>query len=232
MGMRFILVMLILGYLRLFCQAQSLPIAYDTLSTIPSFRYQGGGGQFFERLMSEVSYPPEAFSANRQGIALISFTVDPKGQVADFHILNSLHPAIDREITKAFDQTRPGWKSFATEVHMVFVLPILFRSVHAHFEYEPIPWFCLNSMLVTIDRPMPEAMSDADLRQQLRGASQSPLPLLDELIRRDPFHAPYRQLRARYVKGYVPEADPCADVYFLRYLTRQQVPADLSAICP
>jgi hypothetical protein len=206
-------------------------VEYDTLSTIPSFRYQGGGRQFLETLMERISYPQEAYAENIQGIALISFVVVPSGEISHFTHINSLHPAIDREIEQAFEATRKGWKPFSTTTHMVFVLPIIFRSVYSEFTYAPIPWFCLNSMLVTIDTHMGEFLSDQELQQRLTYASTSPLPILDELIRRDPFSESHRLRRIQHVLAHELPLSPCADVVILQYFIRKSVEGGLLEAC-
>lgn len=77
-----------------------------------------------------VRYPESARNRNSLGTEVVEFVVTTEGELTDFHVINSVSEAIDREMIRALKETRGMWKPgllsgepvpMKKEVSLVFV---------------------------------------------------------------------------------------------------------------
>lgn len=82
-------------------------------------------------LKANVEYPEKALNEGYYGTEVIQFVVTPKGELAEFKVINSVCSDIDEEVVRVLKTTNGSWKPalvnsapvpMAKEVSLVFVL--------------------------------------------------------------------------------------------------------------
>jgi len=81
-------------------------------------------------LVDNFNYPDAAAECQIEGTGIVQFTVHANGELADFKVVNSVCPAIDKEFIKVLKSTEGMWNpgfnndkptAMETEVSMMFV---------------------------------------------------------------------------------------------------------------
>ena len=63
--------------------------------------YPGGTQAFYRALAKNLRLTPEVVKSGAQGKVVVSFLVQKNGKVEDITVLQSLHPAVDREVVRS-----------------------------------------------------------------------------------------------------------------------------------
>lgn len=89
----------------------------------------GGEAAMMHWLESNVHYPKICIDGYVQGKVWVKFVVDTEGNIVDTELLNSEHPALDREakrVVEAMPRWKPG-KQQGRKVKVYYTLPIHFK---------------------------------------------------------------------------------------------------------
>lgn len=104
--------------------------------SVPVFekRYQGGSQALRAFLIKHLRYPGQAIHDNIMGLSISSITVARDGSVVKVSIINSLGPAIDKEILRLLKRTEKHWLSTnTTDQEQTFYFQILFKFIGINF---------------------------------------------------------------------------------------------------
>lgn len=199
--------------------------ATDTLNMIPDNRFEGGTEIFYKIIKKNLEYPIEARSSLTVGTQIVAMHVDWSGKTFTIEMLNSISPAVDKEVTRAFLKTKKKWLPSENRVDHVFIFPIRFDlSGCSYFRENPPPDKFCNEISIKAESTGVEYdqyfSSDDALIQDyynLRKAGKllESKKVLSKLINRNPFNdeAIEERLRLNTVLGLVDEV--CIDVHYL-----------------
>jgi len=90
--------------------------------------FPGGNDKLFKFLSNNLRYPPQAVEMDIEGMVVVQFVVDKKGNINDIKIIKPLGGGCDEEsvrIVKAMPKWKPG-KQRGKSVNVRFNLPIRF----------------------------------------------------------------------------------------------------------
>ncbi len=178
--------------------------------------YRGGQEAFNSKMKKELRYPAPAVQNGRTGMALVSFSIDPKGGLTGVNIVNSVDPTIDEEVKRALLTTSANWTAGRANTRQEYILPVLFAANEASLKNIKVPATVLKPIVVTqqalpvIEGPdFPQELSLA-LRQgnhfMANYRSDLALLMLNELVRKNPFNKEIRETRA-YVYSQMNQPD-------------------------
>jgi TonB family protein len=94
--------------------------------------FPGGTEKLMEFLGTNIKYPDDAFKEGVQGLVVVKFIVDKKGNVKDGVVVRGLSASTDKEALRVvgiMPQWTPG-KQDGKDVDVFFTLPIKFRLTH------------------------------------------------------------------------------------------------------
>lgn len=100
---------------------------YQELDEFPTFK-GGGPNDFATWVANHVKYPKDAKNAGVEGTVMVCFVVDTDGRIADAHIHESVHPALDEEAVRIVMKS-PKWKPAKKDgkpVRVSFTMPVMF----------------------------------------------------------------------------------------------------------
>lgn len=216
----------------------------DTLSAFPEKRFAGGVMALNQYLSSRIRYPMQAQQAAVVGTSLISFVVTPAGKLINVAVVNSLGNAIDNEVVRIIHETHKRWlpadKSESQDSIMLF-LPTTFLLNNTTFYVEPFkPDFIMDELVVVaFNRFVGSALQDDDYYvAKLNSASQKKatkrmLPMINELIRRNPYSDQLYFQRAKIERELGLSEEACSDYKKIIYfLGRTSFPKQLLQNCP
>jgi len=92
--------------------------------------YKNGEEAMFKFLGTNVRYPSEAKSLNKQGTVYISFNIDENGKTSDYKIVRSVHQSLDDEAMRVVKLMANNWMPASFEGEYVSVkynLPIRYQ---------------------------------------------------------------------------------------------------------
>lgn len=96
-------------------------------------------------LSLHVQYPPEAIRRQLSGTEVIQFTVSPEGTLGSFKVMNSISPAVDREVIRVLETTSGNWvpgsvngipATMTKEISLVFKTNPRYDLVYHAKEYQ------------------------------------------------------------------------------------------------
>lgn len=91
-------------------------------------KFKGGDQELFKFLSENISYPKDAVKDSVQGVVLVSFVINEKGEVTDPKVLKGIHPRLDEEALNIVEKM-PDWapgKDKGAPVKVKYNLPIKF----------------------------------------------------------------------------------------------------------
>ncbi len=92
--------------------------------------FDGGDANKFTKWVNrQLMYPEAAKNDKKEGLVVVTFSVQPDGSVADARVLKSLHPVLDAEVVRVVSSS-PKWTNNEGE-KVTYALPVIFdiRSV-------------------------------------------------------------------------------------------------------
>ncbi len=78
-----------------------------SLNALPQLVGYKGGVQAF--VQNNIKYPQEAVDNQLEGLVVVEYVVDKKGDVTDVKIIKPLHPLLDEEVLRVM-KSMPRWK--------------------------------------------------------------------------------------------------------------------------
>jgi TonB family protein len=99
---------------------------YVTAEKMP--QYPGGEMELRKFIATNMNYPEEARAQKAEGVVIVRFVVNTKGNIEDVEILQRVHPAIDAEVLRIvgkLDRFIPGSQG-GNPVDVYYTLPITF----------------------------------------------------------------------------------------------------------
>ena len=111
----------------------------DTTSEVVSAEFPGGAAAVMNFISGQVQYPESAKADGIEGKVFVEFTISESGEVANAHVIESLHPALDSAAVAAA-MSMPAWapatkegKAIATTITLPVSVPLglnfsVFRS--------------------------------------------------------------------------------------------------------
>jgi TonB family protein len=91
--------------------------------------FQGGDiNKFNTWVKTNVQYPIEAAEEGAQGKVVAQFSINKEGEICDIKIINSVHPALDKEVIRIL-KSSPKWIPAMLNnnpVKQIFVIPVAF----------------------------------------------------------------------------------------------------------
>ncbi len=101
--------------------------AFEVVEEMPQF--PGGMAALMEFLSKNISYPKEAFEANKQGRVLATFVIETDGSISEAKVVKSVDPSLDEEALRVIN-AMPNWtpgKQSGKVVRVKYTVPINFR---------------------------------------------------------------------------------------------------------
>ena len=101
----------------------------DTTSEVVSAEFPGGAAAVMNFMSGQVQYPESAKADGIEGKVFVEFTISESGEVANAHVIESLHPALDSAAVAAA-MSMPAWAPATKEgkaIATTITLPVLFR---------------------------------------------------------------------------------------------------------
>jgi TonB family protein len=93
-------------------------------------KFQGGDvGAFIDWVQSNLKYPEEAVKNKVEGKVIVSFVVNPKGEVIGSKVLRTVSPELSEEALRVI-KSSPDWtagKMGDKPVYQSFAIPVLFK---------------------------------------------------------------------------------------------------------
>lgn len=107
---------------------------YLTTEVMPEF-VNGGHEGFVRYLSDNIAYPQEAQEKGFNGVSLISFVINEKGETEDFHIIKSATALLDAEVIRVLRAARfhPGLHA-GKPVKVYSTVPVTFK-LHKAYTY-------------------------------------------------------------------------------------------------
>lgn len=149
---------------------------YDVVENMPQF--PGGPQALFEFLRNTIKYPADAVAARQEGRVIITFVVDPDGQVTSPKVIRSVSPSIDAEalrVISAMPHWTPGRQS-GKPVSVKYTIPVAF-SLNGNGETAQG-----GKLAIGMFEPTGEKMELQDVDVEIDGKAAD----MDELNRIDP----------------------------------------------
>lgn len=160
----------------------------ENLKSVLNYRYKGGFYTLEKHFNASVSYPQSAMLNCRLGICIASVTVDCDGIVSKVTLKNPLKLGIDEEISNFFNSTSGNWNTCTDEKYTRFDIPIQFTLAGTETN-------STDALLIVVGEGIPgqPCFSDEYYLKKLdkymeKENGKKALPVLDILIRRDPFN--------------------------------------------
>ena len=104
-------------------------IPYQLVEVKPTF--QGGDANQFSRYVNEhLSYPESAKAAGIQGRVTLQFVVNTDGSMSDVKVLRGVHPDLDAEAMRVFNDCKEKWTpgmQNGKPVRVTYTFPIIFK---------------------------------------------------------------------------------------------------------
>lgn len=174
--------------------------------------YKGGEYAFYYLFASQLTYTDNS----TLGLTILSWKVE-NGKVDSVSVLNSLGKKTDKEVLRVIKLTENNWNPSASAAH--YYLPIKFRTSQLDYFVDEFPPSFLPEVVV-ISLETRNFKSDDFLVSKLNKLIkhqkfEKSLPVLDELILRNPFSQLIRETRI-YCLNQLKSFDlACQDVTFL-----------------
>ncbi len=99
---------------------------YVTAEKMP--QYPGGEMELRKFIATNLNYPEEARVQKAEGVVIVRFVVNTKGNIEDVRILQKVHPAIDTEVLRIvskLERFTPGSQG-GKLVSVYYTLPVTF----------------------------------------------------------------------------------------------------------
>jgi periplasmic protein TonB len=132
-----ILLMMVLPILGL-AQEEEKESVFEIFDVAQKAEFPGGAEGLQRFLAENIIYPAEALENDHQGMVMLMFVINKKGNVVDAEIMNKgvCHKSLEKEALKVIKSTSGMWKPAiqrGEEVNMRFRMPVKFQI----FESEP-----------------------------------------------------------------------------------------------
>ncbi|MFT4598043.1 MAG: protein TonB [Bacteroidia bacterium] len=133
----FILLMMVLPILGL-AQEEEKESVFEIFDVAQKAEFPVGAEGLQRFLAENIIYPAEALENDHQGMVMLMFVINKKGNVVDAEIMNKgvCHKSLEKEALKVIKSTSGMWKPAiqrGEEVNMRFRMPVKFQI----FESEP-----------------------------------------------------------------------------------------------
>lgn len=181
------------------CQNELKPINY---------RFEGQEKGFIDLINKNIRYPSESLDKDIVGFSISGLRITPNGKIDSIFILNPIDKFIDLEVIKLLKLSKKYWKKSDTiTVNQTFYVQIVFISTGMTQDAKvesPVKKnrFFIDPISVTAFgiNPVELPISDDTLIIKSTklisiGKFEEALPILNELIRRNPFNKNLYQLR-------------------------------------
>ena len=99
---------------------------YETAEIMP--QYPGGEMELRKFVARNINYPEAARAQRAEGVVIVRFVVNTRGNIEDVELLQKVHPAIDTEVLRIIgklDRFVPGSQG-GRLVDVYYTLPIAF----------------------------------------------------------------------------------------------------------
>ena len=106
------------------CSAKEKVIVVEDMPSFPTDKYTG----FRDYVANELNYPEQAVQDSIQGKVVTQFIVSRNGYIKNIHIVQSVHPLLDREARRVLEDSprwTPGYQK-GRRVNVQFRFPIIF----------------------------------------------------------------------------------------------------------
>ncbi len=181
--------------------------ANDT--TYISKRYNGGEKALQKFILSNQRYPAQALNNCVVGTSLSSLKINSAGEIVDIKIINSLGSDIDNEVMMVLRATKGRWLKDEKNIHdTVFYFQIVFKVKGTDFFKPKIATENLQDEMAVIGygNQYCRFIQDEKLIEMInstynKSAYKKLLSLLNEAIRRNPFHKQFYELRIQCYKN-------------------------------
>jgi hypothetical protein len=194
--MFFFLIILISG--RSFSQKSIEPINY---------RFRNGGNGFYSFFIKNIEFPESSIKNGTIGNSITRISVNPKGELDSVAIINPVDSSIDSEVLRVISLSKRLWKECdSLNSDQVFYVQIAFSlSGYQPNIFRPKSKRLKNLFIEPIVIKIPESLLDKESKDSISFIKSSilseklnsclkeerfeaALPLIHELIGRDPFN--------------------------------------------
>jgi len=181
------------------------------------YRFKNGEFGYISFFSKNITFPLQSIEKGTIGNSITRVTLNPKGEITKTEIINPIDSSIDREVLRAIDRSKNLWETCdSLNREQVFYIQIAFSlSGFQPNIYKPkskqIQSLFPEPILITLREQMKSELSKEDeskipfiktdeISEKANfninaGNLNAALPLINELIRRDPFNRDLYKVR-------------------------------------
>jgi hypothetical protein len=182
-----------------------------------NYRFKNGEDGYVSFFSKTITFPPSSIENGTIANSIIRISLNPDGKIEEMTVINPIDSIIDNEVLKAIDLSKNIWLKCDTTSHnQVFYLQIAFSlpGILPNLcspENKEIKRLFPEPIMISLPEPMIDSFSKKDETESAARKSEEiaekannylaseqlaeALPLISELIKRDPFNRDLYKVR-------------------------------------